>query len=459
MCVSSPQEDHFFGVKESCLRLVFFSSLALGDDDVGRRMGTKTTYENGPKFRSVSSVPDGCGPATLSYVVARHGSRHSGHIAEMNALASRLGANVNAPKWLRDWTYPYPESSDSLLASLGLEEQYNIGLRLSNFSRNISYDPLSYNIRSTYKSRAARSAEAFALGALETAKPEAPFLADRVGAAAFVNVVPGDQDLMLRFFDNCDAYEVTSSDELEKYGKSKEMMQALSAFRRAVANDNVDLQDFLLAYEACAYEYMFNSPKKSFCSLLADHVDILEYYADLENYYLNANGNALAKSAPMVLVRDIVDAIEANVTRANWRFAHAETLIPFLAMLGLFDDQKPLTADFRDTNRIFRTSRISPMAANLAIFLHECPTDRRLRFTLNEQEVILPLCQGQVYCPFDTFTTAFHDALYLWDFDTLCHQSPSSNGCGEEKSSGPDALLAQGPREENKKNDDDARAS
>jgi len=419
------------------------------------RMGTKTAYNETVITRAASPPPPGCVPEpAMVQVIARHGSRHSGHIAEIDALAKRLGVRG----------YAEPGAVSSSLTSRGLRELYELGKRLGVSVQE--YSPAAYPIRATFKSRAAQSAEAFALGALERAPAPLPFLEGKVGATAFVDLAPASEDLALRFFDTCDAYATTEVDESQVYLRGPEFMAALAAFRAKVAPAEVDQQDFLLAYEACAYELMLrdddDDDAMSFCALIEDHVEVLEYAADLENWYENAGGNAMASSAPFVLLRSVFDAFQAFTAddadvRASWRFAHAETTLPLATMLGLFDAQPPLTAALRDPERLFRTSLVAPMAANLAVSLHECPLQNskvannqrswRLRWTLNERDVLLPACHGELYCPLDTFEAAFHDALYLTDFTALCGNAPLPGGR--------DADLAAGPRPSSSSSNDD----
>ena len=103
------------------------------------------------------------------------------------------------------------------------------------------------------------------------------------------------------------------------------------------------------------------------------------------------------------LLRDLFAAFDEAVAAAPrptnaWRFAHAETILPLCALLGMFALDAPLTAE-RDDTRAFRTSRLAPMAANLVASLHPCAVGPpwRARFTLNEREVVLPGCGGDVY--------------------------------------------------------------
>mmetsp|Transcript_15371 Transcript_15371/g.50275 ORF Transcript_15371/g.50275 Transcript_15371/m.50275 type:complete len:411 (-) Transcript_15371:103-1335(-) len=250
-------------------------------DPLRSRMGTKSVYEAFPS--TTSPPPGGCGSASMVQVVARHGSRHSGHVDELNALALKLSKlSPSSPRWLREWRYPAAASQASLLTGRGLTEHYDLARRLALVAPDATprnYSPPAYPIRSTFKSRAAQSAEAFALGALETATPPAPFLKSKVGATAFVETVDGDDDLALRFFDNCDAYDDAArrSDEYANYLKGPEIAQALAAFRRRALGgrlgggdadddgedddapvDDVDVSDLLLAYEACAYEFILD---------------------------------------------------------------------------------------------------------------------------------------------------------------------------------------------------------
>ena len=61
-------------------------------------------------------------------------------------------------------------------------------------------------------------------------------------------------------------------------------------------------------------------------------------------------------------------------------FGHAETVLPLAAALGLRHDEEPLTADSypRQTDRLYRTSRIAPFSVNVGFVLYDChPADSR----------------------------------------------------------------------------------
>lgn len=421
------------------------SSLCPDGNDVPfkQRMATKTAYYVSAGVLSV--VPPACsGEASMLNVVARHGTRHSSHIVELEALATKLNQFANAPAWVSQWHYPVSPSQKSVLIGRGLSEHFELAGRLlrahpSAFPREGEhYSPTQYPIQATYKSRSAQSAEAFALGALAKAEAPADFLSGLAGATAFVDVKSGDEDRQLRFHDNCAAFETTLDPESMKYRASAEIGEALTTFACAATGGlspneaGLTVEDLLLAYEGCAYELILRDEANTFCALgIAEHVDVLEYAKDIEEWYENAGGNPLAAQAPLLLLRDIVSAFDAFIDgtlRGSWRFAHAETVMPLATMLGIFDGQQDLTADYRDEARLFKTSCVSPMAANLVASLHNCTDGWRVKFALNERDVRLPVCD--TYCPLDTFKSAFSAALYEWDFDTVCRNKGPVAGCG-----------------------------
>lgn len=77
--------------------------------------------------------------------------------------------------------------------------------------------------------------------------------------------------------------------------------------------------------------------------------------------------------------------------RANFRFAHAETVIPFVALMGVEGvDVQVSVPD--SVSKYWKDYEISPMAANVQwIFYHD--KDRRIwvKILLNEKEVALPV--------------------------------------------------------------------
>ncbi|KAJ8600813.1 hypothetical protein CTAYLR_006412 [Chrysophaeum taylorii] len=372
-------------------------------------MGTKTAYSV-PTGVGPPALPSSCGDAVMVNVVARHGSRQSSHIEELDELASRIG---------KPWKYPFAASKASLLLDRGLRESYDLARRLKAaypraFPGNEPFVATDFEVRATRKSRSVASAEAFALGAL---------------GATSVDVSSRD-DISLRFFDHCPAYEASvDSDagfsELDEYLRGPKIADALATFRHHLGNASLD--DLFLAYEGCAYDFLLEEDARvvsDWCSLLGprDNLLALEYAKDLEVWYESAGGNPLAPRAAVELIRDFFDAFATR--RGAWRFAHAETLLPFATALGAFDAQPPLTAAYRDDTRLFKTSLVSPMAANLVAAAYPCvdETNRshfRVKFSLNERDFQVPGCDD-LYCDLGTLRDIFAAPLRDWNFTEIC---------------------------------------
>ena len=116
------------------LVLVLFSLHACQATTTAMDLGTKTPYPASP---TPSSPKQGGGEAcTLKHltVVARHGSRHSGHIASINSLA----ASLDLP-----YIYPSPPSTSGLLIPLGVSEHQALGARLAERWPELRPNPYS----------------------------------------------------------------------------------------------------------------------------------------------------------------------------------------------------------------------------------------------------------------------------------------------------------------------------
>ena len=81
-----------------------------------------------------------------------------------------------------------------------------------------------------------------------------------------------------------------------------------------------------------------------------DAFEVLEYVSDLKHYYKTGYGYALNYRSATPLLDDMVGIIREMVEnpdskpRADLYFGHAETAVPLMALLGLFEGA-PLTAD------------------------------------------------------------------------------------------------------------------
>lgn len=100
------------------------------------------------------------------------------------------------------------------------------------------------------------------------------------------------------------------------------------------------------------------------------------------------------------------------------QFGHAETLLPLLALMGLFKDEKPLTADnfSAHTEQKFRSGKIVPYASNLVFVLYHCDLaqspkeEYQVQMLLNENLLPFPHSQESV-CLFDDLKKQYSHLL------------------------------------------------
>ncbi len=111
--------------------------------------------------------------------------------------------------------------------------------------------------------------------------------------------------------------------------------------------------------------------------------------------------------------------------KAVFRFGHAETLLPLMALMGLHRDPVPLRADnFREQkDRLFRTSTICPFSANVMLVLYHSdsgsPAKHLVKLVVNEQPVKFPFC-SELLCPLETVVAHYKNVIEECNFNKMC---------------------------------------
>lgn len=79
-------------------------------------------------------------------------------------------------------------------------------------------------------------------------------------------------------------------------------------------------------------------------------------------------------------------------------FSHSASVQLFLTSLGALKDEIDLKADnfAKMSARKWRTSKIAPFAANVAVVRYKCPTNDRAKFFLNERSLHFDWCTDGV---------------------------------------------------------------
>lgn len=409
------------------------------------KFGSKTPYR---KREIAFERPKNCEPLHISMVL-RHGTRFPskkdvGKIDKMlKVVHEAFNSSTYKQKHIGDlrfpWKNPFSHSHDKLLAPSGEQEMYYIAKEmLKRFPRLLSlpYQPQDFDFISTGTSRTTRSAMAFAYGLFEGR--------GRLGPGLFQPVAVQSRDInndpLLRFFDLCPKYvtEVaenkTALPEFKTFKHGKEMKAVLQKVLSKIDIPSGDISEESLVgmYVACIFEVNIYGRENTWCQLFDDEdLLVLEYLFDLKHYWKRGYGYPISYMIGCPLLENIISSLK-NATDptseekkyGTFMFAHAETLQPLYALLGLFKDREDLRADnfLKQLERKYRTSYIVPFGANIAFVLYKCserqansskeseglyPWPFILQVFVNEELVGLPCCDEQTECPLETFLQCF----------------------------------------------------
>ncbi|DBA04944.1 TPA: hypothetical protein N0F65_006946 [Lagenidium giganteum] len=377
-------------------------------------------------------------------LVARHGTRFPtlGNIEEIETLLGKLKPIDMSllPPWLRNYQLPYNASEEGRLAPQGVKDLAGLAARLlqSTGARPHVFDKSRFRVAHTSKARTRNSAIAFARD----------YFSNPIDAIAEFTT----SDMLLRYFDYCKRYDSSvkknASAKLEwtKYKSSEAISQNLERLRSALhlpdhVATNFTVQDVEAAYSACAFDYALYHRTDQWCSLIEEPIQAvtMDYLDDLKNFYQLGGGHAINYEMAAILLQDIMREIEeavrgaSNMT-AHLRFAHAETTLPLMTLLG-FGSRTPLLASFRldaIKARSFRTSKWSPFASNIEFrLLQECIDEQQgsltsshprffLQVFINEHPEKIPGCSDML-CDIDTVRQLWQRYLEGYDFQKECH--------------------------------------
>ena len=171
------------------------------------------------------------------------------------------------------------------------------------------------------------------------------------------------------------------------------------------------------------------------CTLLDEEtIRFMDFANDIKEFNYIGGGYSINYEMASVLLRAIFDGMETVISGnssivGNFRFAHAETTLPLMTLMG-FGDRTPLRGDFsldQITQRGFRASLLAPFAANIEFRLFEEAAETAddgkkyyVQVRLNEQIAAVPGCDGLVMCPLEKLKTLWHDYLIEYDFARAC---------------------------------------
>ncbi|KAI3458502.1 hypothetical protein Pfo_015165 [Paulownia fortunei] len=448
------------------LLLLFAAAAVLSsaeeDFDVRRHLSTVTRYHIAKDISEnsfvPSNIPDQCKPIHLN-LVARHGTRAptKKKMKELDALATRLEIlleNVKEqksnviPAWLWGWKSPWTgKHKGGELISEGENELYELGIRTRiKFPElfNEDYHPDIYPIKATQVSRASASAVAFGMGLFSDRGNLGP---GRHRAFA-VTSESRASDTMLRFHDCCQNYKAFRKSQEPCVDKLKEPI--LNEITQELVTRwglNVTRRDVSSLWFLCKQEASLLNKTDQACALFSpSEVGLLEWTDDLEVFILKGYGNSLNYRMGVPLLVDVIQSMEQAIKAkedglvpgsyeiARLRFAHAETLLPFSCLIGLFLDGSEFEQILREQplqlppkppqKRIWHGSTVAPFAGNNMLVLYSCPANNTSKYFVqvlhNEHPIPMAGCGNSNLCPFEVFKERIAAPHLKHDYNTLC---------------------------------------
>jgi multiple inositol-polyphosphate phosphatase/2,3-bisphosphoglycerate 3-phosphatase len=247
-----------------------------------------------------------------------------------------------------------------------------------------------------------------------------------------------DLDNTLLFFDNCPKYikEVDKNKNVSQLEPQKFKKSNLTQIANQLSRDfgvypiwNLTSDEVIEMYVACAFDVAVLNREDMWCSIFNyEQFKAFEYYQDLKEFWTQGYGYDINWKMSYKLLSEMIEIMDGilsynpdfNGQRAKLRFAHAETVVPFVSLLGFFKDDYVWKADSPAhliEERKWRSSKISPFAANVALVLYNCTDGPKVKVLHNEVELQIPGCD--LYCPFEKFKSIYTQYLEQ-DFESLC---------------------------------------
>uniref|UniRef100_A0A671QN56 Multiple inositol polyphosphate phosphatase 1 n=1 Tax=Sinocyclocheilus anshuiensis TaxID=1608454 RepID=A0A671QN56_9TELE len=358
--------------------------------------GTKGRYEEVNAYliddilainNSLVTLPSSkCSEIHLT-VIIRHGTRYPTikNIQKMrefyNLVVRDATSNLNCLSEIKSqWKMWYTDDMDGRLVDKGREDHRHLAQRL------IKWFP---SLLTEENHRCVNSTIAFREGLMEGLRIEAPppntahfeclpFLTHPFQCERFVKEVENNKSAL---------------QEVKGFNEGPEMKRVMEkmADRLEVPYCDNDLFNMILeaGFFLCAYEFAIQELNSPWCQLF-DEVDaqVMEYAGDLKQYWKRSYGHEINSKSIVTQINSDGIVSEAVTVQVG----HAETLLPLLTLLDLFKDDIPLSSTNFATqhNRIFRSGKIVPYAANLLVVLYKCPEGIRMGVRLNEKSLTLP---------------------------------------------------------------------
>lgn len=455
-------------------------------------LASATSYDAQPRLRTAPGLkvglnmtkatdPVGYIPAFM-YIISRHTMRNptAGKTASINTLAPLIQRLANSSAaalhpWLKTWVSPVAglAYAQGEVVPLGVKQTISLGKRYARrYPSLVSpvYYSASYPTDCTYVPRTGETASAFFRGFMPSAAP-------------FIKTIAQDSPLspLLRFYEVCPTYIKYKNSVAPWTGALLQNVEAALApwiSSRLKLGFNLSACDVDNLINACSFEGgALLDPSKT-CSLFdTSDLNQLQWAADIDAFMTKAHGAPINYRIAAPLLGDITSylttaatAPEPRILKMRLAVAHAETLMPLSALLGLFNNSAPW-ANYQappaavsnsacpasnslppagwvppfgsEITRTWKQGSVAPYNTHIAFVLYRNASAAAnatslssylVRLLFNEQQLAVPGCEGEsvgLDCPLPHFLAVNKPKADPRIFDQLCNTSYYAPSAGK----------------------------
>jgi multiple inositol-polyphosphate phosphatase/2,3-bisphosphoglycerate 3-phosphatase len=373
-------------------------------------LGTKTLYKSGKQ--KYTPAPAGYAPVFINYV-GRHGARHLTKDVKTTSAysllikADSLNALTRKGKQLKQMVIALQKvekGNTKNISAEGKEELQGLGQRMQDNYNDIFKGGANLNVTVTKEVRTEQSANAFLQG-----------LNNRLKDSAIVK--RSNDDIHLRFYDLSPTYKSFENNVDESEPKlSLERAANIDAINNAVvarffsadflsklddqakAKFVADVFGFAtIVYSLAAeikqtgfipadldFKSMFTCEELTTMGMLDSIDENLKKGPGTDN-----NGIQVRVAVPLLVdfINTADDFIKSKKVNAQLRFAHAETIAPFAALLQIADADKA-SEQAEKLNGNWQASKVIPLSANVqwVFYKKKGSANYLVKVLLNERE-------------------------------------------------------------------------
>lgn len=382
-------------------------------------LGTKTLY--GPLSCKYTDVPKGYNAVFINHV-GRHGARHltkdvnTYYLFSVINRADSLKLLTTKGEQLKNKILLLNKIETGKVKSISYEgkaELQQIASRFFANNKTVFNNNTNINLRYTREKRTLESAEAFMQGVKEK---------------TFIQSFQQKEDNEgLRFYDLSAAYT-----NYKKKGNWTDSLAKLKAminyeqlthiictrffnevFLTGYKIDEEEIVSDIFGFATIVYSLKSEMKEANitwedadFASLLLpDELKYLSQIDEAEEYFAKGpatdiTGIQIKIAVPLLIdfINTTDDFIQSKRTNVQIRFCHAETIIPFAAIMNIANTAT-VAKNVSEINIVWHAESIAPLSANIQWILYYNPITRDylIKFLLNEKEVAISELQSKTF--------------------------------------------------------------